>query len=369
MSTQSSPEQQDRPLRIALLTSTRERCGIAEYSRHLAAALARLVALDVVPVDPQPLTPDTFARLNAADVIHLQHEYSFFGSALPGRSLLPRLLRPLRRPWVVTAHTVGRAEEILGVARTGWRSMAKRLALRARWVRWYVEAGPFASARRVIVHGSHARERLIAAGLRPERVVYLPMPVPPVAPEGAPGSASLCGERYLLTFGFLTPEKGIDQVLEVLAEYPGLLVVAGETRGAVGKGYLAQLQSAARALGVAGRVRFLGYVSDDCLDPLIRGAELVVLPYRSGTGSYALGRALACGAPVVASDLDLFDDYPCTARFGRRAGQSLREVIRALADAPERRRALGEAAREYAARHTWETAARRHVELYRAAAL
>src|SRR3712207_5467710 len=107
--TQHPTPNTEHRLHVTLLTSTRERCGIGDYARALAAALAREVELDVVPVDPQPPPAAALERLNRADLIHIQHEYSFWGSALPGRSRFPALVAGLRRPWVITAHTVAAA--------------------------------------------------------------------------------------------------------------------------------------------------------------------------------------------------------------------------------------------------------------------
>ena len=84
---------------------------------------------------------------NDADLIHIQHEYSFWGSALPGRSRFPALVRRLRRPWILTAHTVAPAAEVLGIpaAGGGWRAGAKRLVARIPGVRG-VYAGRLRSA-------------------------------------------------------------------------------------------------------------------------------------------------------------------------------------------------------------------------------
>src|SRR5262245_24606515 len=109
------------PVHVAMLTSTGERCGIAAYSRALAEALGGKVELEVVPVE-EGVSPAALARLNGAELVHIQHEYSFWGSALPGRSRLPELVAGLRRPQIMTAHTVAPAEEILDVAKVGgWR--------------------------------------------------------------------------------------------------------------------------------------------------------------------------------------------------------------------------------------------------------
>src|SRR5258708_26806472 len=142
-------------MRVALLTSTEERCGIACYSRDLHAALTPLIDVDLVPIHPWPPEGERLERLRAADVVHLQHEYSFWGTAFP----LPRAyyegLRQFCRPGrlVITAHTVASAEAVIAARGRGPKPLAKRLALRLRPpLPREIEAGPFLSPDRATVH-------------------------------------------------------------------------------------------------------------------------------------------------------------------------------------------------------------------------
>jgi glycosyltransferase involved in cell wall biosynthesis len=361
----------ERPLRVAMLASTRERCGIAAYSRALADALAGRVDLDLVPLDPQPLTPDAVDRLNAAQLIHIQHEYSFWGSALPGRSRFDEVLRVLRRPWVLTAHTVAPAEEVLNLAPADgrWRAAMKRLGVRLPGVRRFVEQAPFWDAAALVTHSAAAREMLIARGFAGATVRFLPMPCPrpaePEDPEGARRALGLLGVPYLLGFGFITPAKGYEHALAAFArlEYPGLLVLAGAARDADGEAYLRELQARVQELGIAGRVRFPGYLEDAALTDVLRGADLALLPYLRGTGSYALSLALACGVPVLTSDLPGFAGMPAV-----RVPPTPEAILAGMRDYlahPERRHDLAVAAREWAARHSWAAAGVEHVRLYR----
>lgn len=80
------------------------------------------------------------------------------------------------------------------------------------------------------------------------------------------------------------------------AQQTHLLALAGNDWGA-----LAMLRAEALKLGVADRVRFLGFVADEILPGLIGGATAVIMVgLREGFGLPAL-EALACGTPVVAS--------------------------------------------------------------------
>src|SRR5687768_9572240 len=96
--------------------STGDRCGIASYTAALISELERPgVSVDLVPVPYEDRDPGRFAatieRLNAAELVHIQHEYTFWGGIAPGSSSLQRYYAHLLRPRVVTAHTVFTAAE------------------------------------------------------------------------------------------------------------------------------------------------------------------------------------------------------------------------------------------------------------------
>src|SRR5262249_19259909 len=97
--------------RVAMYTTARERCGIADYSAVLMPALRDHVDLATVVLRPNRLNPWALVtdarRLNKADVAHVQHTYSFFGVDQLTYTLAWRFLRTaIRVPLVVTAHTV-----------------------------------------------------------------------------------------------------------------------------------------------------------------------------------------------------------------------------------------------------------------------
>src|SRR5947209_2879177 len=133
-------------MRVALLTSDRERCRIARYSRDLHAALSGLVNADLIPIHPWPPEGERLERLRAADVVHLQHEYSFWGTAFPPPRAYFEGLERFRRPGrlVITAHTVADAETVVAARGPGLKPRLKRLALCLRpGLRREIEAGPF----------------------------------------------------------------------------------------------------------------------------------------------------------------------------------------------------------------------------------
>lgn len=172
---------------------------------------------------------------------------------------------------------------------------------------------------------------------------------------------------FLLSVGSLEPGKNRERLLQAFARLRarGLkhsLVVAGQRAWRYeGEAPLAQ------RLGLADSVRFLGHVPQADLPALYSAAEVFVFPsLYEGFGLPAL-EALACGTPVVASNVSALPEV-----VGDAALQVSPLDIGALAGAMERllcddhlRSDLRERGLARAAQFSWEKAARQTVEVYR----
>ena len=135
-----------------------------------------------------------------------------------------------------------------------------------------------------------------------DRIVVTPEGVRPGALDpggGATAAPRLDGRSYLLFTGTREPRKNLDRLLQAFAQVGDLdldLVVAGPA-GWGGE----DLQVRAVELGIAGRVEFPGYLSDDDLAALLAGARAFVFPsLYEGFGLPPL-EAMAAGVPVVAA--------------------------------------------------------------------
>jgi glycosyltransferase involved in cell wall biosynthesis len=146
----------------------------------------------------------------------------------------------------------------------------------------------------VIVHSPAQAE--LAARLAGKPPVMLPLPLPLLKSVKIPARKSV--RRELLFFGFVRPYKGVDVLLRALARIPHVkLTIAGEIWGDP-KAYKKLIQE----LGIGRRVALReGYVPANELAELIVGADAVVLPYKSGTGSWNVQMAHAYGTPVIAT--------------------------------------------------------------------
>ena len=173
----------------------------------------------------------------------------------------------------------------------------------------------------------------------------------------------------LLFVGRLTAQKGVDVLLRALA-LPPLDGAAAPTLTVVGDGpEAAPLRALADALGVAGRVRWLGALPPDALAPHYAAARALVVPSREeGLGLVAV-EAQLCGTPVIAADSG---GLPDVVRHGATGLLVAPDQPAALADAvasllaDERTAArLGAAGREAArTAFTPAAAAARHAALY-----
>lgn len=144
-------------------------------------------------------------------------------------------------------------------------------------------------------------------------------------------------EVVLMHLGFLTPEKGLEQILSGVAAakkigVPVRLLLVGEGRGAD------EVRDAAAAVGVEGLVSATGWVEPEAFPAIPAAADLgVVLRTPSaGETSAAAVRFMAAGTPVAVSGLRQFLEWPERAAPRLTPGPSApAELARLLAAAAE----------------------------------
>jgi glycosyltransferase involved in cell wall biosynthesis len=275
---------------------------------------------------------------------------------------LPRLLRRLRpalahfqhalplacpSPAVVTIHDLSfeREPTLMGLReRLIFRSVVPRAARLA--------------ARVIAVSELTKRDLVELYGISDEKIVVVPNGVDPRFRADGPRPAG----DYALVVGALQKRKDPQAAIEALALLGNgklRLVFAGPDRGG-----RAEAERAAERVGLRDRVDFRGYVSQDELAELYRGAACLVFPSRyEGFGLPAL-EAMASGTPVVATTAGALPEVAGDAAIlvGERDPVAIAGGIeRALADRDRLVRAGLERARLY----TWAETARRTLAVYR----
>jgi glycosyltransferase involved in cell wall biosynthesis len=173
-------------------------------------------------------------------------------------------------------------------------------------------------------------------------------------------------ELRLLAVSRLIERKGLATLIEALADLPAPYIsldIAGE-----GPCHESLLRLA-RERGVAGRVRFHGFVEHDNLAQLYRAADLFVLPSRAESCSMALLEAMAAGLPIVATRVDgtpeLIEHGYNGLLVAPSDARALAAAILQLADDPAQRERFAAANRRLVAeRYTWRLAAKRYEAIF-----
>lgn len=147
---------------------------------------------------------------------------------------------------------------------------------------------------RIIVHSD--AQAAIAAELAGKPAVKVTLPLPSLDIPKPQKKASV--RKQLLFFGIVRPYKGVDVLLQALAKVPDVtLTIAGEFWGDPQK-YLDLVDE----LGLRERVTIHdGYVPVNTLAEYIMAADVVVLPYKTGTGTTIASLAYTYGTPVIAT--------------------------------------------------------------------
>jgi len=369
--------------KIALLGNHSPRqCGIATFTTDLADALAlELPGSDVFvaamndvgrhhayPPRVRFELPEnelaayrraaSFLNLSAADVLCVQHEYGIFGGTA-GSHLLS-LLREIRMPIVTTLHT------ILGEPDPAQRRVMDEIVrLSGRLV---VMSDHGAALLRDVYDVPDARIDRIPHGIASLSLL----------PRGKQ-LLGVAGKSVILTFGLLSPDKGIEYVIDalprILERHPNTVyVVVGATHPHVkehdGETYRIMLESRARRLGVDTHVIFHDrFVSQSELADFLSAADIYITPYlkpeqiASGTLAYAVGsgRAVISTPYVYAREL-LADDRGILVPW--RDPEAIAREVNGLLGDDAKRLAMRERAAAYGVGMLWPSVARRYVESF-----
>jgi glycosyltransferase involved in cell wall biosynthesis len=174
-------------------------------------------------------------------------------------------------------------------------------------------------------------------------------------------------DRFFLYLGTLEPRKNLGRLIEACSALEmsnwRLMLVGG-------KGWMYEdLFAQAKALGLDDRVTFAGFASSEDLPLWYNAATAFVYPsVYEGFGLPPL-EAMACGAPVIASNAaalpEVVGDAGLTVEPDDVAG--LAQAMRRVWDDETLRRELSQRGIERAGRFTWEATARATVESYRRA--
>lgn len=373
------------PQKIALIGNYVPRqCGIATFTTDLLTALTAehstcefmAVVMNDVPegyryssqvrfevnqnvLAEYRLAAD-FLNMNKVEIACLQHEFGIFGGE-NGSHILD-LLGELRMPLVVTMHTVLKAPT------TGQMAVIKRIAQ--------------LSDRLVVM--SHRSKQMLKEiyGVPPEKIAFIHHGIPDVPfvdPNYYKDQYGVEGRKVILTFGLLSPNKGIETMIDalpaVVAQHPeAVYIVLGVTHPHIkreyGEVYRHSLQHRAINLEVGEHLIFYNrFVDLKELCEFLGAADVYVTPYLnpeqavSGTLAYALG----CGKATISTPYWYAEEMLAEGR-GRivpfRQPATLATEINDLLKQDVERHAMRKRAYTFCRDMIWKEVARRYLEIF-----
>ena len=174
--------------------------------------------------------------------------------------------------------------------------------------------------------------------------------------------------RQVLYVGRSDPYKNLTGLITAFARAQRLAPVPLRLRivGAADPRY-PEPMALVRELALTDAVEWTGYVHDAALVAAYRSADVLVLPSRFEGFGFPVVEAMACGTPVVCSDIPVLREIAGpAAEFASPDDPSglAGAIVRALTDLPRRAAMIAQGA-ERAAQFTWERAARDTLALYR----
>jgi glycosyltransferase involved in cell wall biosynthesis len=371
--------------KIALIGNHLPRhCGIATFTTDLRAAMAAdapdtecwAVAMNDQP-EGYPYPPQVrfevdqvtlsdyrlaadFLNMNQVDVVYLQHEFGIFGGEQGAHVL--ELLGGLRMPIVSTLHT------------TLQEPSDTQLAVLRRVCQL---------SDRVVVMSQRSGEILREVyQVQAEKIALIPHGIPDlpfVDPNYYKDQFGVEGRKVILTFGLLSPDKGVEHMIDalpvIIRRHPdAVYIVLGATHPHVkrvqGEAYRLSLQQQALSRGVAEYVMFHNrFVELAELCEFIGAADLYVTPYLnreqivSGTLAYALGAGRAAvSTPYWYAEEMLADGRGRIVPF--RDPEALADTASDLLSGEVERHAMRKRAYTHCRQMVWKEVARRYFDIF-----
>ncbi len=366
------------------------RCGIATFTHDLVRSLCEhqgnaddlSACVDIVALnntqEGYPYGPEVhfeirdqhkadyreaadFLNVSPVDVVSIQHEFGIFGGTWGGH--LITLLENLKKPVVTTLHTVLR-EPFDDEMRRVFEAVCERSTL-------------------LVVMAHKAREILTEVyGVPEDKIVYIPHGAPDIPfldPSFYKDQFQLEGRRVILTFGLISPNKGIEYAIRamrrVVDEHPDVAyVVLGATHPEIkrrfGEQYRMSLQRLVDELGLQEHVIFHNrYVTFEQLTHFLIASDLYVTPYLSreqivsGTLTYAIatGKAIV-STPYFYAEETLADERGVLVPF--QDADALAEALIDLLSDENKRNRLRKNAYQYGRKMIWPEVARQYASVF-----
>lgn len=360
------------------------KCGIATFTHDLCESMARefsdiecfTLAMNDVPEGynypprvrfeiaqgrmSEYRNAADFLNMNNVDMVCVQHEFGIFGG--PAGGYLLATLRDLRMPIVTTLHTVLTEPEP-----QQRRVFGELVALSDRFVVMSEKAVGFLKD---------------IYGIAEEKIAFIHHGIPDVPfidPNYYKDVFGVEGRKVILTFGLLSPGKGIETMISALPQIVKkhsdvIYIVLGathpNTKRERGEEYRLSLERLSRQLGVEESVAFHNrFVELEELCQFLGAADIYVTPYLdeaqivSGTLAYSLGAGKAVvSTPYWYAQEMLAEGRGSIVPF--QDAEAMSDAVMKLLDNEVERHAVRKRAYTFCRQMTWKEVSRRYIETF-----
>ncbi|HJO94977.1 MAG TPA: glycosyltransferase [Victivallales bacterium] len=301
-------------MRIAMVSTYPPiECGLASYSQYLAEALKKteneIFVISqygaggdhVIPAyDPSEngLSKKIFdiVKKITPDIVHIQHEFGLYGD-MDGIAILDLIFRMKFSNITVAAtlHTVRNTFDYR--KKMVFQTMCRELDI-------------------IIVHEKeHIKILKDCYGINPSKIYHVDHGIRTMTPyEDAKKKLGLEGKKVVLLLGYIRETKGFHRIIDLFPsiverENDACLVLASKVRVSELNEYRQSLFMKIKKSPVSDHIEvFRGKFPQKTFDYILSGADIVALPYVLGAQSGIMAHALSLGKPVVASNLQAFNN-------------------------------------------------------------
>ncbi len=301
-------------MKICVIGSTAQRCGIARYTSGYVTALSRLAQVWILDAEQVAAHPYTARRANEADVVHIQYETSHFFSG--NRDRYEKICREIDKPIVVTLHELYETpphayprECIKGFAsplRRAWYDLRHPCQTAFRR---HMDRGFFADS--IHVHYPYLLNILKKLSSSTADAFVLPHFIPHIREHKCKARRPPSdGFTRLGATGFIGLGYDFSLLVQTLdrIRFPWHFTWIGSPRNADGERLLEQLRTDIAARNWEDNFRITGWVSEDDLINEMNILDFYLAFFRSKSTSGGICTALGAHIPILATSCALISD-------------------------------------------------------------
>ncbi len=321
-------------IKVLHLSTHNEDCGIGKYQEMFLEAMKNEEEIhnEFFELSPNQIKvmnkndyENAFKLLNEKlkefDVLHIQHEYSFYWMDELERAI--NIAKSQGKKSIVTVHTsanVGHTKaKLTGLGPRSFLGFTKALISQKRFYKRFIN--PMKVADLILVHNEVTKQSLVSRGV-PEGIIkkiVIPVPEIDLSPKSTEIKENLKlkeGDIVYATVGFMHRFKGVTEAVRALRYLPEnykLAIVGGLHPGTDDIAIYDKITDLIDKLQLKDRVYITGYVAEDeRMNALLRECDACVYPYDreyySNVSSAALNNAFANHVPVVAYPTESFKE-------------------------------------------------------------